>query len=103
VTIVYHLYQLAQANSTDEHESQSSRSYYLSKVIFVEKDFNVDPAKPASSFDPLRRVDLVVEYFETKTYISRVLIFHEAKRHAASEHHMRAVNGQAHEALTSAL
>jgi len=98
---LYRLYQLAQANSTDEHESQSFWSYYLSKVIFVEKVFYVDPGKPASSSDPLRRVDLVVKYFEAETYIPRVLIFHEAKKHAASGHHMRDVEGQAHEACAT--
>jgi len=95
------LYQIAQANSTDEHESRSFWNYYLSKVIFVDKAFYVDPEKPASGSDPLRRVDLVVKYFEAETGIPRVLIFHEAKKHAASGHHMTSVEGQAHEACAT--
>jgi len=95
------LYQIAQANSTDEHESQSFWNYYLSKVIFTEDVFYVDPGKPALASDPLRRVDLVVKYFEAETYIPRVLIFYEAKKHSSSKSQMRDVEGQAHEACAT--
>jgi len=95
------LYQIAQANSTDEHESQSFWNYYLSKVIFTEDAFYVDPGKPASAKDPLRRVDLVVKYFEAETYIPRVLVFYEAKKHSSSKTQMRDVEGQAHEACAT--
>jgi len=66
-----------------------------------EKAFYVDPRNPASSSGLLRRVDLVVRYFEAKTYIPQVLIFHEAKKHAASRTHMRDIEEQAHEACAT--
>jgi hypothetical protein len=70
----------------------------LNKIIFNDENFYVDPGKPASESDSLRRVDGVVKYFEAGTLITRVLLFCEAKNHAASEAEMRAVEGQVHEA-----
>jgi hypothetical protein len=46
----------------------------------------------------LRRVDVVVKYFEAETLKPRVLLFHEAKKQAASKSDVKTVELQANDA-----
>jgi hypothetical protein len=94
------LYSDAQS-STYEHHSISFWGYLLSKVYFAEQFFYVDPQKPASPDDPLRRVDEQVKYFENGTLKTRILCFHEGKKTEASANAVQSVEGQAFEACAT--